>query len=694
LVHLIRTWLCCAVAALLLGAAPVAQASAPPQSFGPGPDQYPNVYRQTDVPIVMRDGTKLYADVYRPADASGNPVQGRFPVVLNQIVFNKNFASTGHNGARVGDGTPYSEIQEQANGYAPLFVTHGYVQVIVDVRGTGSSEGKWDMFGPASQRDTMDVARWLVRQPFSNGEFVGYGASCMAINQLFMAAQHPPGLKALFPIVPMDDLYRDVLWHGGGLDAPFLAVFHGLVTGSSLAPPAYVLTDPDEGVRVIDSHVIPGNNVPAGQILTDPYDSPYYQVRSPGRVVSQIDVPTFVVGGWFDLFQRGTPRVYNALRLPPDRKKLLIGPWYHANVGDGLGQPGAPPPLTVLALAWFDRWVKGKQNGIDRYAPVTVDQLGPEHWQSYGSYPRRDAGYQRFYLNGGKSGSAHSWNDGQLTTAPPRTPGADVLPANKASGACTRGVEQWSAGLVPPGEPCATDNRTQEATSLTYTTPALKQPLHLSGPLSLTLNGSTTANDTTWIATVSDVAPNGNSSELTAGWLIQSRRALDRARTTFAPNGDAIVPFHPFTAAGLMPVKPGERDSMNVEIFNTDAVLAPGHRLRVTISSGDVPHLFEPMPSLVTSLGAINTVYRAPASPSYLTATVAPLGSPPAQCWPRPRLRQADSPRSARRQPMLTPPPPPAPTPTPRRSAGTRAVHPRRPRPPSTCPTRSLSCPR
>jgi uncharacterized protein len=285
----------------------------------------------------------------------------------------------------------------------------------------------------------------------------------------------------------------------------------------------------------------------------------------------------------------------------------------------------------VLALAWFERWVRGKHNGIGRYGPAVVQQLGTKRWEVYRSFPRRDVRYKRFNLTAGKSGSANSLNDGSLSDAPPQA-GSDTMSANQVNGLCTRSTTQWTAGidqLVAPGQPCVSDNRTQEATALTYTSAPLKAPLHLSGPMSLTLSGSTTAKDTTWIATVTDVGPSGQSNQITAGWLVQSRRALDRARSKFAPNGDPVSPFHPFTKASLLPVVSGRTERMAIEIFNSDAVLAAGHRLRVTISSGDVPHMMVPAPDAVNSVGAINTVRYGAKDPSFLTAGIAPLGTEP-----------------------------------------------------------------
>jgi hypothetical protein len=90
-----------------------------------------------------------------------------------------------------------------------------------------------------------------------------------------------------------------------------------------------------------------------------------------------------------------------------------------------------------------------------------------------------------------------------------------------------------------------------------------------------------------------------------------------------APNGDLVIPFHPFTQASLEPVTPGAPETLNVEIFPTDAVILPGHRLRLVLTSGDVPHLMATAPDAANSQGAVNSVNLDPAHPSYVTVPVA-----------------------------------------------------------------------
>jgi putative CocE/NonD family hydrolase len=557
-----------------------------------------------NVGIPMRDGTLLYADVYRPALANGRPAAGRFPAVLVQ--------------------TPYGKSRATAllsPAARPLFIRHGYVEVVVDVRGTGDSEGVWDVLGEKEQRDYYDTARWVVAQPFSDGSFATYGGSYLGIDQLLTAAQRPPGLKAVFAMVAADDMYRDWIGHGGAMTSQF-PLWLGQQSAPNLAPsPPVVVSDPLAAVSI---GVARATQRAAARALASAtigddlvYDGPFYRARSPGEVVARVTAPTFVVGGWHDLFQRGAPRLYDELRLAPGSKQLLVGPWYHTNVGEGLGVAGAPPELDDLALAWYDHWLMGADNGIERLGPVTVQPLGIERWQTYDQFPPAGVSYERWYLRG----------EHRLGLTRPRSSVAHSLPANPVSGACSRSTFQWVFAAPAPAGLCDSDQRVQEVATFTYTSSPLTQPLHLAGPLALHLRASTTGRDATWAATVSDVSPAGQSNPLTTGWLVQSMRAVDRARSTFTPRGDFVVPFHPFTRAGRRSVGRGSTEDLDIEIFNTDAVLRAGNRLRLTVTAADVPHLLPAAPAAAGGIGAIVTVRTSAAHPSYLVAPAAPAVS-------------------------------------------------------------------
>src|SRR3954452_12957008 len=167
-----------------------------------------------DVKIVMRDGTVLRANVIRPDQP------GRYPTLITQTPYGKDGAVIGSLG-----------------GSTNALVARGYVQVVVDVRGTGASGGSWDSFGPNEQQDGYEIVEWAARQPWSTGAVGLAGPSYMGLTQLYTAALHPPHLKAIFPVVPMADGYRDITFSGGDTNISFIPLWLGLVTAGGLVPP-------------------------------------------------------------------------------------------------------------------------------------------------------------------------------------------------------------------------------------------------------------------------------------------------------------------------------------------------------------------------------------------------------------------------------------------------------------------------
>jgi X-Pro dipeptidyl-peptidase-like protein len=140
------------------------------------------INKTTNVSITMDDGVVLKADVLRPAAKDGSAAPGTFPVILTQ--------------------TPYNKNSPSLNFENDYLIQRGYIQVIVDVRGTGSSGGQWQSFSAREQKDYYECAVWAHKLKGGNGDVGLSGTSYGAIDQLLTAAQHPPGLKAEFPIVP------------------------------------------------------------------------------------------------------------------------------------------------------------------------------------------------------------------------------------------------------------------------------------------------------------------------------------------------------------------------------------------------------------------------------------------------------------------------------------------------------------
>jgi uncharacterized protein len=199
--------------------------------------------------------------------------------------------------------------------------------------------------------------------------------------------------------------------------------------------------------------------------------------------------------------------------------------------------------------------------------------------------------YTPAYLDGGKSLSF---------TAPIESDG-DRAPLLPASSPCSRMTTQWTAGLAQ--SPCETDNRTWEATSLSYTSEPLEEDLNLTGPIVANVWAELTSSDATFVSVLSDAAPSGESSQISAGFLLASQRAVDPAQSTYDAAGTLIRPFHPFTRASQEPVTPNDPTLYRIEIYPTSAIFRKGDRIRLTIGSADTPATAPPLPALADSLG-------------------------------------------------------------------------------------------
>ncbi|MFD4468808.1 CocE/NonD family hydrolase [Rhodococcus sp. NPDC058505] len=619
--------------------------------------RYPGVAIEWDVPITMSDGTVLRANVYRPADAVGRAIEDKLPTVLNITPYTKLISAVADAGLALPGveatlvsflnqlnltGTPLDGVTEltglvtsggmKAFGVNRALVQSGYTQVVVDARGTGFSQGVWDVLGPREQQDSVEIIDWASRQPWSDGAVGMGGVSYSGINSVQAAGHRPPALKAIFPVEPGNDLLRDIVGTGGGLGVGFMPMWLALVDGLKLVPNAQdVLRGTVDQRWLADRLADPFTMIPElVQAVSEPdiadmtpstmavaQDGPFYQDRRAD--LDRIEVPTMVFGGWHDIFANSEPRIYNGIDLPPGRKQLVMGDTYHLNPGQGFGTAGSPPRIDVLERAWFDRWLKGIDNGIEKYGPVTLWQQGGG-WTTTDRFPRAGAQYQRLYLSAAPSGTAgHSGHDGSLTTQAPGE-AARLTVAPGARGLCSRDAAQGTAGmLVVLGSVCTKDSRIQEAEGLTFTGAPVTEPTVISGPINVHLN---TVHDTTdgfWAVTVNDVAPDGRSTVLTSGALTSSLRAVDDARSEKAPNGDYTDAHHRLTLATRQPTVPGQPTVLDVNMVPTDAVLAPGHRLRVDVYALSVPRYLPLGPMLAASGLRPQHLQLDPTQPSYVT---------------------------------------------------------------------------
>ncbi|GGK62076.1 putative peptidase [Nocardia camponoti] len=628
-----------------------------------GPQQYPNVFIEWDVPITMSDGTVLKANVYHPAGANGQPITEPTPTVVNMTPYTKLVTNVADSALAVPglndfltpilrnlDFSPYgfssvSDILKVLpGGGARTFavdrtlIQSGYTQVVVDVRGTGFSQGTWQVFGEREQLDGVEVVNWAAAQGWSNGRIGMSGVSYSGINQLQTAERHPEALKAIFPVVPGSDLIRDVAAPGGALGVGFLPEWLLAVDAAKLLPDLVSIIggrfdwtwlrdrvrDPFTFFNVLIAALTTAsvNDIPPEleHILDDGSPLRTAWVGHP----DQITIPTFLYGGWHDIFTYSTPRIYNAVNVEAAQKKLVMDNVYHVTLGSGMGTAGGPAPLQVLQRAWFDKWLKGIDNGIDRYSPVTLWQQGSETWTSDTAFPRPGMTYRRLYLDPASSGSAAGARyDGSLKPEPGAAQRISVDPTLATT--CSRDAAQGTAGMLPLPDVCIKDARISEGAALTFTTAPVSEDTRLSGPIGVHLNTVLDATDGYWSVTVNDVAPDGKSTVLTQGQLTASLRAIDEAKSTRSPNGDYTDPYPVLTLDTRQPIVPGEATTIDIGVRATDALLKPGHRLRVDVFAGNFPSGVLLRPLLNESQLRTQHLELDPANPSWINV---PLDRP------------------------------------------------------------------
>jgi uncharacterized protein len=598
---------------------PTAPASAE-APWQPGEATY-DVVTTNDIPVTMPDGRILRASIHAPAvKGTTTAAEGPFPVILVQTPYGKSVGDIGL--GTVDDG----------------LVERGYLGVIVDVAGTGGSEGQSQLFGKTEAEDGAELVRWAADLPNSTGKVGLVGGSYLGIDQVFTAAEVGPDspLKAIFPIATASDPYRDLFVAGGIVNMEsslgLIAGYFGLRT----LTPAIERgpSDPLDALRLGFQHGlagIPFELTTGLDVLFQrgrTYDGAYWQERAPQRVLEKVvdnDVAVYLVGGQYDVFQRGEPLLYSGLQnaaagrsvwepMAPGqaadpRFQLLFGPWDHGNQGEGAD-------MLRRQLQWFDHWLKGIDTGVlDTSTPLHVIEPGGA---SYGisRYPSEQATFERYYLQAGKRLG---------TEAPTDATGSSSIVWKPLSLYCQRSLNQWGAGIFRGVyETCKKypPLATPQPGDVAFDTAPLTSDLRLAGPIGLTLRATSNRPETMFIVTLQDVAPNGEVTDITAGALLGSARAID-AEKSWTSTGDAYaLPYHPHTKAAEQAVPVRKVTRYDIEIRPAFQTVEKGHSLRLLIGSGDTPHLLPPPMKLLSLLGGVYALQHHAAATSFIDLPV------------------------------------------------------------------------
>ena len=548
-------WAALAVVAgfLLLGARPASGSTDPSVPNQLPPATYPSTYSEQQW-ITMDDGVKLAATITFPSKTGSAPAPGRFPVVLSM--------------------TPYG--RDGICGCAPAtdFATRGFVTAVVDVRGTGGSQGNLDgsYFSPREAKDGYDLVEWLGTQPWSTGKVGMSGGSYVGIVQYKTAELDPPHLAAIAPDEALADIYNDAYAPGGIVSLSFDGQYLAVQGGPGLVTPN---TDPSmlPGTITAKEQQATGRQI-ALDYLENPFDTAFYQQRNPITLVDRIHVPVFVSDGWRDgFFISGDLRMFQALANRDVPTYLNVGPCTHKGCGGAEAPTDTPPNVDNVEAQeiQFDQKYLMGSNVPDLPRVRLYDQQAGGYLESSAWPPTQSTVKREFF------GPASVTTPGTLT---PNASAASTAsyPANPAAG-YSMALDSEGTIAISPYVP--TDQRLETGQGLTWQTPVLANPLQIAGPIALHLVAASSADNTDWFAKISDVSPDGAENIVASGQLRASLRAL-------APGSTPTEPLESLTTPE--PLTPNKFYDFEIALQPSAYTFAAGDRLQIRITSGNAPN--------------------------------------------------------------------------------------------------------
>ncbi len=492
-----------------------------------------------EIDVVDRFGARLRADVYLPAGGTGP-----YPTLLAASPYQKSLRHLPTMGV-----FPFVEY-----GPIQLYLDQGYAYVILDLPGSGVSEGIWDPWAKSEGESTHDVIEHLAALDWCTGKIGMIGQSYYAMSQWNAARTQPPHLTTIAPYDGSNDPYRDWMYQGG---IPVQGFLGSWLIGSVMMQHKAQGLDPRGG----------GRNEVLADVITHSLDDEWQRRRAAFWELDRIDIPVFSIGVWgkMSLHLRGNVNGFEGVKGP---KKLLIA------------APDSFHGAQMLfkdeqfhrdeLLPWYDCHLKGMANAVMDKPPVRFFVNNAGHHANSTDWPPPDVRAAAFYLSSRKSGVVVSLNDGSLSDTPPT-----------GVGDATRWIypdAQWIAGVTTfhNGMPDHTARVT------TFTTAPFADGREFGGAGVLELHASSDQTDMDVMVKLSLLpapAQPGAPRKLTQGWLRASHRAEDPALTRL------LRPFHRHDKEE--PIVPGQVVLLRVELMAMSFVVKAGQRLRLEISNHD-----------------------------------------------------------------------------------------------------------
>lgn len=524
--------------------------------------------------VVMRDGVKLYADIYLPE------APGKYPTIVIR--------------------TPYGLQRDGMHQAVVKYAQRGYAVVVQDVRGRYESEGKWEPFRDEAN-DGFDTIEWAAAQSFSNGKVGTQGGSYLGHNQWQAAAQNPPHLVAIFPTLASTNIYANWITMGGAFRLSFNYGWGVVRMPNRIMLPQYWHTEAYMPEELKYDNILmhlplkDGDLQSAGYatqhyrdwLAHESYDQ-YWKSISDEERFDKIKVPAYTFGGWFDIFLTGTINGYTGMKNKGGSTqaragaRMIIGPWGHGSsqsYGDVDFTPAALVDQFETELRFFDYHLKGINNGLEAEPPVRLFYMGINKWRNETDWPIPGTQYQQLYISSTTSANSVR-GDGKITLAKPVKAGKDMYRYDPDNPIKTLGGNNC-CGTPTLAGPKDQRPLEQKQDVLVYTSDFLDTTLTIAGPVKMKLFAATDGPDTDWMIKLVDVYPNGFAMPISEGIIrARFREGLDKVKL----------------------LKPGEVYEYDIELTGTANVFLPGHRIRIDITSSNFPQ-FDRNPNTGAPLG-------------------------------------------------------------------------------------------
>jgi putative CocE/NonD family hydrolase len=560
---------------------------------------------ERDVPVKMRDGVTLRADIFRP------DTDGKFPALLQR--------------------TPYDK-HGWGFEFAPKAAMRGYIVVLQDVRGRFSSEGEWRPFIHEAE-DGYDTVEWVGSLPFSDGRVGMFGGSYVGATQMLAATAHPPHLAGICPVVTASNYHDGWTYQGGAFEQWFNESWTSLLAQDTVDRELqkYSNARKSENTLPLSKYPVfslssPGTTTSTSFLapyfldwLQHPKYDNYWKTISIEDRYSEIRVPALHIAAWYDIFLGGSLRNYVGLKSRAateearNGQRLLVIIGGHAGGPRHVGEIDFGPEADQFdegeaTLSWYDFLFKGVQNEFSNGKRVKIFVMGRNQWRLEDDWPLARTRYTQYFLHA-QSAANSSRGAGVLSTSAPGEEPVDKFIYDPANPVPTLGGPLCCDSEHRAPGPYNQSQVEERDDVLVFSTAPLDHDVEVTGPVRLNFFASSSAVNTDFTAKLVDVSPGGSAINITEGIL----RAIYRDS-----------PEYP------APLVPGKVYPLTIDLWATSNLFRAGHRIRLEISSSNFPrfdrNLNTPGSAAYSSKLAVatNRVLHDRAHPSALVIPVVP----------------------------------------------------------------------